>query len=375
MKKHSCTPACTCHVIPQFILENLSKAGVDASLQSLHQSKMIRQERREETGKTNVAEIAMQAPHAHEANRLVYDCEHGTQLRKKLVRQEGDSASSDSVVNDVYEMIGKVREYYKNVMLRNSIDAKGMDLIINVHYGQKYMNAFWNGSEMVFGDGDGTIFSNFTNSLDVIAHELAHAVTQYTANLEYYGQSGALNEHFSDVFGSAIQQHVKGQTAHDADWLIGNELMAKELQGEALRSMKAPGTAYDNKLMGKDPQPDHLSKYYIGADDNQGVHINSGIPNKAFYLVSMEIGTDKAALIWYKALSRLWPNASFKDAVEVIVDTARKLTNEQILSLGTTQIVRAAFKEVGMNEGATGIWSANSNAAAASIVKPELVLI
>ncbi|MCK5206182.1 MAG: M4 family metallopeptidase, partial [Desulfobacterales bacterium] len=113
-------------------------------------------------------------------------------------------------------------------------------------------------------------------------------------------------------------------------------------------SMQAPGMAYDNNLLGKDPQPAHMNDYYAGNDDNQGVHINSGIPNRAFYLVSMEIGTDKAALIWYHTLQKLWATAKFNDAVEVIVESARMLTKQKQVPVGSTQRVRAAFREVGL---------------------------
>ena len=211
-----------------------------------------------------------------------------------------------------------------------------------------YNKAFWDGDELTFGDGDGTIFVNFTKSLDVVAHEFAHGVTQFTADLDYYSQSGALNESFSDVFGSAITQHVLGQDAGNADWLIGNEIMGPDLYGESLRSMSAPGTAYDNSILGKDPQPDHMDNYYSGTGDNQGVHINSGIPNKAFYLVSRTIGTDMATLIWYHALRNLWATAVFNDAVEVIAESARILTKNGEVPLGSTQSVRAAFKSVGL---------------------------
>jgi Zn-dependent metalloprotease len=282
------------------------------------------------------------------AAREVYDCNSTWVQRVNKVREEGDPATADDSTNESYDYAGAVRDYFKNSLNRNSIDNLGMNLILNVHFGVDYMNAFWDGDEMTFGDGDGTIFVNFTKSLDVVAHELAHGVTQFTANLDYYSQSGALNEHFSDVFGTVITQHAKGQTAHNADWLVGNEIMGPDLYGEALRSMRAPGMAYDNSLMGKDPQPDHMKNYYNGPQDNRGVHINSGIPNKAFYLAAMEIGTDKAALIWYNALQKLWATANFNDAVAVIVGSARILTKDAKVPLGSTQTVRAAFKEVGL---------------------------
>ncbi len=260
----------------------------------------------------------------------------------------GKPATGDKDVDLIYKYAGNVRDYFNKVLQRNSIDNSGMDLVLNVHYGEDYMNAFWDGDEMTFGDGDGEVFISFTKSLDVVAHELSHGVTQYTADLEYFSQSGALNEHFSDVFGSAITQYVLKQDAGQADWLVGNEIMGPTLYGESLRSMQAPGMAYDNNLLGKDPQPAHMNDYYAGNDDNQGVHINSGIPNRAFYLVSMEIGTDKAALIWYDTLQKLWATAKFNDAVEVIVESARMLTKQKQVPVGSTQRVRAAFREVGL---------------------------
>jgi Zn-dependent metalloprotease len=285
---------------------------------------------------------------AGEGVRKVYDCQHGwVQRVGDPVRSEGDRAKGDQAVDNVFDFIGKVREYFKTLG-RSSYDNLGSDIISNVHFGADYNNAFWDGDELTFGDGDGTIFVSFANSLEVVAHEFSHGVTQFTANLEYYGQSGALNESFSDVFGSAITQYVNGQDAESADWLIGDEIMGPELHGESLRSMKAPGTAYDNAIMGKDPQPDHMDNYFTGSSDNQGVHINSGIPNKAFYLAAMAIGTDPAASIWYHALQNLWATAVFNDAVAVIAESARILTKEKKAPLGSTQAMRAAFKTVGL---------------------------
>jgi Zn-dependent metalloprotease len=214
--------------------------------------------------------------------------------------------------------------------------------------GVNYNNAFWDGDEFAAGDCDGVIFISFARSLDVIAHEIGHGVVQTTANLEYYSQSGALNEHFADVFGTVITRYANGQTEEDSDWLIGNEIMGPELYGECLRSMAAPGSAYDNSIMGKDPQPDHMNRYFTGPEDNRGVHINSGIPNKAFYLFAMERGTDVAARIWYRALQDLWSTANFNDAVEVIANAARVLVRDGAAPAGSPQTVRWAFKEVGL---------------------------
>ena len=265
------------------------------------------------------------------------------------MRREDADPTGDADADAAYDQVGVTRDFLKKELGRNSIDNLGMDLILNVHYGVKYMNAFWDGEEMVFGDGDGTIFVGFATSLDVVAHELGHGVTQFTADLKYEGQSGALNEHFSDVLGTVITQAYSRETAETADWLIGDEIMGPDLRGEALRSMRAPGTGYDNPLMRTDPQPARMNHYYHGDADNRGVHINSGIPNRAFYLVATELGdTVAAGRLWYRALQRLTPTADFVTAAEVLVSTARAMTKEGKLRKGAAQIVRAAFSEVGI---------------------------
>lgn len=202
---------------------------------------------------------------------------------------------------------------------------------------------------MTFGDGDGVIFIGFARSLDVVAHELAHGVTQFTSGLIYRNQSGALNEHFSDVFGTAITQWANGETAANADWLIGDEIMGPQLYGEALRSMRHPGTAYDNDILGTDPQPAHYDDRYQGRADNGGVHINSGIPNRAFYLAATEMGsTLDATRIWYHALHHLAPDATFAQAAKQVADSARILVKAGSVPKGATQIVRGAWDAVGV---------------------------
>jgi Zn-dependent metalloprotease len=336
---------CHCTFIPPHVIDNLARAGIDGAVASAQHGKITREKRASRV--TDMQEF-MSLVAAGKAARQIFDCQHQWTQRVKSVREEGGPLTDDQDTNNAYDYAGTVRGYYKEIMNRNSIDNASMNLILNVHYGEKYQNAFWDGDEMTFGDGDGTLFISFTKSLDVVAHELTHGVTQWECNLTYKGQSGALNEHFSDVFGTAITQHAEGQTADTADWLIGDEIMGPQLYGEALRSMKEPGTAYDNSLMGKDPQPAHMKDYYTGSADNYGVHINSGIPNKAFYLASMDMGTEVAAMIWYITLQKLWPTANFNDAVRVIGDSARLLVKDGKIPKGAPQKVRAAFKAVGL---------------------------
>src|SRR5262249_55590064 len=156
-----------------------------------------------------------------------------------LARSEDGAPSADESVNRAFDGLGKTREFYKTTFDRNSIDGNGMRLDGYVHRGRQYNNAFWDGREMVFGDGDGRLFTDFTKSLDVIGHELTHGVTEFTAGLEYHNQSGALNESISDVFGSLIKQWSLQQTAAQADWLIGAEVFTPGVEADALRSMKS----------------------------------------------------------------------------------------------------------------------------------------
>ena len=244
--------------------------------------------------------------------------------------------------------MGASHEFFWKVLGRDSIDNKGFALIGSVHYGQDYENAFWNGAQMVFGDGDGEIFERFTRSLDVIGHELTHGVIESEAGLVYASQSGALNESVSDVFGVLIKQHVLGQTADQADWLIGADLLTPRIKGVGLRSMAHPGTAYDDPLLGKDPQPDHMRKFVITQEDNGGVHINSGIPNRAFYLAAKAFGGfswEKAGRVWYDTLcdQRLNSEASFTDFAALTIEVAR-----QRYGTDEAEVVQQAWSETGV---------------------------
>ena len=245
--------------------------------------------------------------------RTIYDQKNSTAIALGTVaRTEGQKKVKDPAVNEAYDYFGATYKFFWEVLGRNSIDNAGMPLLGLVHYSTNYANAFWDGQgHMFFGDGDGQLFTRLTGSLDVIGHELTHGVTQFEANLVYQGQSGALNESMSDVFGSLTKQYAKKQTADTADWLIGNDIVGPTLQ-PALRSMKAPGTA--NQY---DKQPASMDDFVNTAADNGGVHINSGIPNHAFYTTATELGGkawEKAGRIWYDSLrdEKIRPTSGFK---------------------------------------------------------------
>lgn len=327
-----------CLIVPPYILEQLAKQGIKSCKLALIETQRIAQDR-------NIAinYLLQRQDNLVNGKRIVYDCLNEYRQKAKLARSEGEDMVEDQAVNFAYNHSGYVRKYFKDSFELNSLDGKGMPIISNVHYGKGYNNAFWDGDEITYGDGDGTQFLNFVSGIDVVAHELTHGITQFLGNLEYKGQSGALNEHFSDVFATIIKQKYLTQETSEADWLIGDTVVGNEFPGKAIRSMKAPGTA--NEF---DSQPDHMDNYYSGASDNYGVHINSGIPNKAFYLSCMAIGIADCSLIWFQTLNQLWRTANFNDMLVVITKVTRNLMKEKkVCSIADTAIVES-FSTVGI---------------------------
>jgi Zn-dependent metalloprotease len=321
-------------ILPPHILTEISQRGTpqqrDLALRTIATSGHMRAQR----NMWQAAVMAATTP-AENKQREVYDTKNSSQLPGTLARSENDGPVADVAVNEAFDGAGATFDLYYSVYGRNSVDNHGLKLISTVHYQNNYDNAFWNGDQMVYGDGDTglppnqQLFNRFTISVDVIGHELTHGVTQYEANLNYADQSGALNESMSDVFGSLVKQYQLQQTADQADWLIGQGLLTSNVKGVALRSMKAPGTAYDDPVLGKDPQPDNMSGYVNTTQDSGGVHINSGIPNRAFYATAVEIGGfawQKAGLIWYKTLTdKLTVTSNFQDAANLTFQTAGEI--------------------------------------------------
>jgi thermolysin metallopeptidase-like protein/emfourin len=236
----------------------------------------------------------------------VHTAQNGSTLPGRAVRAAGEPESGDPAVDEAAAGAEGSLALFADVYRRASYDGKGAPVTLSVHYERDYDNAFWDGTQLVFGDGDGTVFGRFTKPIDVLGHEFTHAVTEHTAGLAYEGQSGALNESVSDVFASCLKQRVLGQGALEADWLIGAGLFVEGIDARGLRDMAAPGTAYDDPALGKDPQGAHMDDYVETTDDNGGVHLNSGIPNRAFQLAATGIGGsswDGAGAIWYAALT------------------------------------------------------------------------
>ncbi len=288
---------------------------------------------------------------AGKSDRQVYDAQHHTRRPGVKARFEGEGASSDKVVNDVYDFGGTIRSFYMDVHGRNGIDANGMVMKFVTHYDQDYDNAFWDGEMMTFGDGDQDIFSTFV-LLDVTGHELTHGITEFAAGTEYYGQSGALNEHFSDVWGELIEQYSLKQTADKGDWLVGRGLFMPNIKGRALRDMLNPGTAYNDPKLGKDPQPAHMSKYYKTSSDNGGVHYNSGIPNKAFATFAVAVGGfawEKAGKIWYAARVAAGSKPSFAQFAAHTIEACKALFPDELTKL------QKAWGDVGVTPSLTEV--------------------
>ena len=282
--------------------------------------------------------------------REVYDADSSWDLPGRLVRAEGDPATADESADAAYDGAGLTYDLFLQEYQRDSLDGRGMTLVSSVHVGQQLNNAFWDGSQMAYGDGDGELFLPFARSLSVVGHELTHGVVQFSGGLEYRDQSGALNESCADVFGSLVVQRHLGQSAAEADWLIGAEILGPAVTGEALRSMKAPGTAYDDDVLGVDPQPFHMDDYVITTADHGGVHINSGIPNHAFYLLAMLLGGnawEKAGAIWYDTLQTV------RNPLATFADWATSTVEQAVTRFGTGSrealLTRRSWKLVGID--------------------------
>ena len=263
-------------------------------------------------------------------------------------RSSGEPATGDVAVDEASAGIEATLAMFAEEFARDSHDGAGSPVSLTVHYGRDYNNAFWDGTQLVFGDGDGETFERFTKPVDVLAHEFGHGVIEHTANLVYRGQSGALNESVADVFAACLKQRVLGQSAAEGDWLIGEGIFTPSIQARALRDMAAPGTAYDDPGLGADPQVGHMDDYIVTTSDNGGVHLNSGIPNRAFQLAAVGIGgtaTEGAGQIWYAALTGgdVRPGTDFAGFAAATIAVAG----------AHVDVVRDAWEQVGVVPGAS----------------------
>ncbi len=315
-------------ILPPDLLDRLARASDEvtrnAALDTLQLDQLFRVTRAEMASRLGgrMARPITFGRIGGKPQRTIYDQQHTTtQTPGTVVRAEGQAAVADVAVNQAYDGFGYTYNFYWTMFQRDSIDGQGLPILGMVHYGQNYDNAFWdNVRNMFFGEGDGQILTQTTAGIDVVGHELTHGVTQHEANLTYSGQSGALNESISDVFGIQVKQFALNQDVTQSDWLIGAEIVGPALKS-ALRSMKAPGTANPH-----DTQPATMDGYVQGGD----VHTNSGIPNHAFYTVATTLGGhawDAAGKIWYATLSDagLTSGAAFQDFAKLTLRNAQRV--------------------------------------------------
>ncbi len=342
-----------CSIVPPYLLRAIAGSGDDDDrLRALAALAMSSGQRRERQALAELAGLLVLPPRVK--RRTVFDAGQRRALPGRIARTEGERRTRDVSVNEAYDGAGKTYDYFRRVHDRRSVDDQGLGIRSTVHYGDRFSNAHWNGRQLIYGDGDGKYFHRFTSSLDVVAHELTHGLTQYSAALGQSGQCGALAEHFSDVFGILVKQYWLKQTATQSDWLIGAELLTRRVNGAGIRSMKAPGTAYDDEVLGRDPQPAHMRDYVRTHADDRGVHLNCGIPNHAFYRVATLLGGcawEVAGQIWYRALTReLGPRARFQQCADATWRVAGEMYGK---GSAPQDAVRIAWRDVGIEVSTT----------------------
>jgi Zn-dependent metalloprotease len=336
-----------CSIVPPHILRNIAARGDDDDRAmagaTMAMSAVPRHERQVAA---QLAGIELVLP-PRRKRRTVFDASMTEELPGRNVRSEGGRAVRDVMVNEAYEGAGLTYDYFRRVHGRSSVDDRGMRLDSTVHFGKGFSNAHWNGRQMIYGDGDGKYFRRFTSAVDVIGHELSHGVAQFAAGFAFSGQGGALAEHFADVFGLMVKHYRAGKSE---DWVIGRGLFTERVNGTGIRSFSAPGTAFDDPILGKDNQPSHMRGYVKTSADHGGVHINSGIPNHAFFLTAALLGGrawETAGRIWYRALAReLGPRSRFQHCADATWRAAG-----QLFGAGSApqEAVLAGWKAVGID--------------------------
>jgi Zn-dependent metalloprotease len=309
---------CSCCFVPKDVLTRLS--GDKTLSAELRQASAFTSRVSDELRKlrTQAGEVttASQSVGAHMLTLAaapkvtVYDCKHSQTLPGSPV--PSPKASKDGTAKRAFGETSKVAEFYKKVFKRNSIDDAGMTLMSSVHYGTNFNNAMWNGSQMVYGDGDSKIFIDFTNGNDVIGHELTHGVTQHTLQLAYKGDAGGLNESLSDCFGSMFRQWEANQDVASADWLIGSDIMGPTAKAKGYSCLRNMANPADKKALA--PQPTKFSQVTPGMDP----HYSSGPPNLAFCNACKALGGkswEKIGQVWYAAMtgSGPHPNMTMKE--------------------------------------------------------------
>ncbi|HRC85041.1 MAG TPA: M4 family metallopeptidase, partial [Thermoanaerobaculia bacterium] len=296
--------------------------------------------------------IESQSVNTQALNRFIYHAGNGWFLPGALWRAELWAPARDFDVNTNFNYLGGTYSFYRNFFGRDSWNGRGAAINSTVHYGVGYNDAFWNGRQITFGDGDGVRTAFLARAFDLTVHEFTHGVTQTTAGLIYRGQSGALNEGTSDIMAAVATAWAAGGAIGPNVWKIGEDVYTPLIAGDAARYM-------DNPILSPTGGRDWYPTRYTGAQDNGGVHWNSGIANLAFKLmvtggrhprllspvVVPALGMNLAARIWYRALTRYLPaNATFRTARYATARAAFDLTRNNAVS----NAVHRAWDAVGV---------------------------
>jgi Zn-dependent metalloprotease len=343
---------CTCHIVPQKVLKRFAEDTSFSDEQRKHFADTMKidvelRKLRTQAGKlTRVANLvaapmgltAAAAPPAI----TVFDCNHSQTPPGAQVADPANAA--DATAKRAFVETSSVAAFYLQVFGRNSIDDAGMSMVSSIHFGTGYPNAFWNGSQMTYGDGDGSLFIDFTLGNDVIAHELTHGVTQHSLQLSYVNEAGGLNESLSDCFGSMFRQWEAKQDVTQADWMIGKDVVGPGATAKGYTCLRDLSDPAGSHCLGA--QQVKFSQYKAGMDP----HESSGIPNLAFYTIAKAVGGnswDKVGQIWYKAMTGFDPTPAMK--MKAFADRTRSVAAQ--LNPGDAAVagaVDAGWKSVGL---------------------------
>ena len=355
-----------CGFMPPFVMEQL----LDSANPEIRRTALntIRADEKERTLRGTPQRFGMlgRLRSRRGCRREIYDLEHGwnsTPAKGETpARTEKQGPTGIDDVDRAFDNAGIVYDFYKEELGRDSLDGDGYGLHARVRFGRGVINAYWDGYRMIYGAGDGHFFLSSTRSLSIAAHEMTHGVLNFTSNLAYEGETGAVNETFCDVMGLVISHWHAHRIGTNADWTIGSEIF-----GEGLREI--PGVlrgvrifteepAFSHPELGHDLQKKHYSYFFHtgNEDDHGGVHVNSGIGNLAFFLAAQDIGGDvwdKPMRIWYQAFTvGLRPGRRRpKDPIQVTYAAAASATVVAARDLyGETEArkVAAAWEAVGV---------------------------
>jgi Zn-dependent metalloprotease len=342
---------CVCFAVPKRLLQHLADHDDDDEHRQMLQGQIRHSAKLRGRRAAKVWDGVVTTPAGKPLQRSVFDAQGRTFLPGKLLRDEDDPPTKDSIADEAYDNIGVALRFFSSVFKRDSIDNKGMRVDASVHYGFRYVNAMWTGEQMLIGDGDGKTITGLAGSLGIIAHEFCHGISQHLVKgglgvvqvagmpPALKGEAGALNESFSDVFASMIKQWHAKQDVAKADWLLGEDILDKGA-GKAIRSLKDPG---NRKLTYAADDQISDYKHYKGTDES---HKASGIANHAFYLAASKLGGNSwetLGPVWLKGFDKLRARSTFLDAAHATLGVAATLHGK---GSKTHDAVKAGWKKV-----------------------------